>query len=260
MSPSAEDGDGSPPALVQDHGQPAQDHGQPAQDHGQPAQDHGQRVQDGGDRVRDHGQPPGVVSESPPRVPIDGFAVASLISGLLGLIPLAVIFGPVALARIARTGARGRALAITGLALGGTWAVAAALAIAVMIVIPRHTARPVALPKAFSLHTGDCINSAANGVSDMHVLACGQPHDGEVFATFRLAGQRYPGAAALRHKAGQGCASRLSGYVNPQLAALLDESYIYPSSSAWAAGERTVVCTAFGTDGKLIGSVRTATG
>ena len=239
MSPSAEDGDGSPAALVQDHDQRAPDHGQ---------------------QVQDHAQQPDAVSESQPRARIDGFAVASLVSGLLGLIPLAVIFGPVALARIARTGARGRALAITGLALGGTWAVAAAVAIAAMIVIPRHTARPVSLPKAFSLHTGDCINAAANGVSGMHVLACGQPHDGEVFATFRLAGVRYPGAAALRHQAGRGCASRLSGYVTPQLSALLDESYIYPSSSAWAAGERTVVCTVFGTDGKLIGSVRTATG
>jgi Septum formation/Domain of unknown function (DUF4190) len=246
MSPSAEDGDGSPAALVQDYGRQVQDHGRRAQDQGQ--------------RAPDDGPPPGLASESRPRAPVDGFAVASLISGLLGLIPLAVIFGPVALSRIARTGARGRALAITGLALGGTWAVAAALAIAAMIVIPRHTARPVALPQAFSLRTGDCINAAANGVSGLHVLACGQPHDGEVYATYRLAGQRYPGAAALRHKAGQGCASRLSGYVNPQLSALLDESYIYPSSSAWGAGERTVVCTVFGTDGKLIGSVRTTAG
>jgi Domain of unknown function (DUF4190)/Septum formation len=239
MNPSAEDGDGSPAALVQDDRQ---------------------RVQDDRQRVQDDGQQPGAVSEPQPRAPIDGFAVASLITGLLGLIPLAVIFGPVALSRIARTGARGRALAIAGLALGGTWAVAAALAITAMIIIPRHTTQPVALPKAFSLRTGDCINSAANGVSGVHVLACGQPHDGEVFATFRLASHSYPGAAALRHKAGQGCASRLSGYVNPQLSALLDESYIYPSSGAWAAGERTVVCTVFGTDGKLIGSVRTAAG
>jgi hypothetical protein len=50
-----------------------------------------------------------------------------LISGILALVPLAVIFGPVALSRIARTGARGRTLAITGLAPGGTWAIAAAL-------------------------------------------------------------------------------------------------------------------------------------
>lgn len=222
MNPSAEDGDGSPMALAQDHG-----------------------------------EQPGAVSEPPARPPIDGFAVASLISGILALIPLAVTFGPIALSRIARTGARGRALAITGLALGGTWAVAAAIAVAVLIT-QRPPAATAVFPKVFSLRTGDCINSAPNGLSRLHVLSCGQPHDGEVFSTFRLAGSHYPGAAALRQKANQGCGSRLSGYMNPQLAAMLNEAYFYPSPGAWAAGERTVVCTVRSPGGKLTGSVRTA--
>jgi hypothetical protein len=208
--------------------------------------------------ARAQGEQPAAVSVPQRRAPTDGFAVASLISGILALIPLAVVFGPVALARIARTGARGRALAITGLVLGGTWAVAAAVAVAVLIT-HRPPARPVALPQVFSLRTGECINSMPNG-KDVHVLACGQPHDGEVFATFRVAGQHYPGVAALRQKASQGCGSRLSGYMNPQLSAMLDESYVYPNPGAWAAGERTVVCMARGTDGPLIGSVRTVPG
>src|ERR1039457_4210751 len=95
MNPPAEDGGGPPTALAQDHAQ-------------------------------DHGEQPVAVSVPQRRAPTDGFAVASLISGILALIPLAVIFGPVALGRIVRTGARGRALAITGLVLGGTWAGAAA--------------------------------------------------------------------------------------------------------------------------------------
>jgi hypothetical protein len=41
---------------------------------------------------------------------------------------------------------------------------------------------------------------------------------------------------------------------------MLNESYVYPSPGAWAAGERTVVCTVRGTNGKLIGSVRTMPG
>ena len=230
MNPPAEDGGGPPTALAQDHA----------------FQGHAQ----------DHGEQPGAVSVPQRRAPLDGFAVASLISGILALVPLAVIFGPVALARIARTGARGRALAITGLTLGGAWAIAAALAVA-MIISQRPPARLVTLPKVFSLRTGECINSAPNGTSGVHVLACGQPHDGEVFATFRLAGQHYPGAAAVRQQTNEGCGSRLSGYMNPQLSTMLNESYAYPGSAAWAAGERTVVCTVRGTNGKLIGSVRT---
>jgi hypothetical protein len=208
--------------------------------------------------ARDQAEQPVAGSVPQRRAPTDGFAVASLISGILALIPLAMIFGPVALARIARTGTRGRALAITGLVLGVTWAVAAAVAVAVLIT-HRPPARPVTLPKVFSLRTGECINSIPNG-TEVHVVACGQSHDGEVFATFRVAAQHYPGVAALRQKASQGCGSRLGGYMNPQLSTMLDESYVYPNSGAWAAGERTVICTVRGADGTLIGSVRSVPG
>jgi Domain of unknown function (DUF4190)/Septum formation len=234
MNPPAEDGGAPPTVLAQDHGEP-------------------------GPAERSHSERAAAASDPQRRRPTDGFAVASLISGILALVPLAVIFGPVALYRIARTGARGRPLAITGIALGGAWAVALAVTVAV-IITQRPPPRPAVLPKVFSLRTGECINSAPNGLSRLRVLACGQPHDGEVFGTFRVAAQSYPGAAALRQKAIRGCASRLSGYVNPQLSTMLSESYFYPDSGAWAAGERTVVCTVRGTDGTLIGSVRTAPG
>ena len=157
-----------------------------------------------------------------------------------------------------RSGARGRALAITGLALAGLWTVAAAIVAAAIITRPPPP-KPVTLPQVFSLRAGQCLDSGANGISGVHVLSCAQAHDAEVFATFRLAGSRYPGAAALQQRAGQGCVSRLSGYLNPQLpAASVAQSYVYPDAGAWAAGERTVVCTVHSTSGPLVGSVRAA--
>ena len=95
----------------------------------------------------------------------------------------------------------------------------------------------------------------------MTVVSCGQPHDAEVFGTFQVAGHRYPGAAAVQQQADQGCAARLSGYLNPQLSlSSLTESYVYPDAGAWAAGERTVVCTVRSASGQLTGSVRAAPG
>jgi hypothetical protein len=183
-----------------------------------------------------------------------------LISGILPLVPLTVALGPVALARIARTGARGRPLAIAGLALAGLWIVAAAMGVAALIT-HRPAPRPVTLPQVFSLRAGQCLNSSPNGISGLQVLSCGQPHNGEVFATMRVAGHRYPGAATLRQEASQGCGSRLSGYLNPQLSATtLAVAYVYPDPGAWAAGERTVVCTVRSTAGPLTGSLRAATG
>jgi len=203
----------------------------------------------------------GEAAAGPPgRPPTDGFAVATLITGIVPLVPFTLILGVVALIRIARTGARGRVLAITGLILAGLWAIAGAAAAAVLVT-HHPPAKPAALPRIFQLHTGQCLNSGLNGMSGVHVLPCSQPHSGEVFGTFQLAGHRYPGSAALQREAGSGCVSRLSGYLNPQLSASsLTESYVYPGAGAWAAGERTVVCTVRSTAGPLTGSVRGAGG
>lgn len=51
----------------------------------------------------------------------NGFAVASLILGILGVVILSVIFGCVALSQIRRRGDDGSGLAIAGLVLSGVW-------------------------------------------------------------------------------------------------------------------------------------------
>jgi hypothetical protein len=195
-----------------------------------------------------------------PRRPTDGVAVAALVSGIIAAIPVTLVLGPLALIRISHSGARGRALAITGLALAGLWTVAAAIVAAAIITRPPPP-KPVTLPHVFSLRAGQCLNSGPSGISGLQVLSCSQAHDAEVFATFGVAGSHYPGATALQQQARQGCASRLSGYLNPQLsAASLAQSFVYPDAGAWSAGERTVVCTVRGTTGPLVGSVRSAPG
>ena len=60
----------------------------------------------------------------------NGFAVAALVSGILGcslvLIVLAGVFGCVALSQIKKTGQAGRGLAIAGLVAAGVWVAAVA--------------------------------------------------------------------------------------------------------------------------------------
>jgi Septum formation len=205
----------------------------------------------------DPGRGTGSAAEPGAHAPTDGFAIATLVSGVVPAVPVTLILGPVALTRISRTGARGRALAITGLVLAGLWTIAAAIGGAVFLT-HHQPARPAVLPRAFSLRTGQCFDSSG-GLSQVSVLPCSQPHDGEVFGTFRLAGHRYPGTAAVRRQADQGCTSRLSGYLNPQLSvSSLAEFYVYPDAGAWAAGERSVVCTIHSSAGQLTGSVRDA--
>ena len=104
----------------------------------------------------------------------------------------------------------------------------------------------------FKLQTGDCITTASA------VLPCSTPHQAEVFATFSLPASAWPGTSAVRTEASTGCASRLSGYLNPQLAISLAQSYVFPDQVAWTAGTRTVICEVQATSGQLTGSVRGA--
>jgi hypothetical protein len=118
------------------------------------------------------------------------------------------------------------------------------------VVTVKHKAAAV-----FSLRPGDCINTGA-GVAFTRV-ACPTPHDAEVFATFSLTGSSWPGKKAVQQDAENGCATMLTGYLNPALAtAALAQAYVYPDQSAWQAAERTVICEVSSSTGKLTGSVR----
>lgn len=108
----------------------------------------------------------------------------------------------------------------------------------------------------FLLKTGDCFDP--QGQQSYTLVACDTPHQAEVFATFALTGTSWLGSAAIQHQASSGCASRLTEYVNPQLAISLSSTYVYPDETAWQAGTRTVICEVRATSGQLTGSVRGA--
>jgi hypothetical protein len=107
----------------------------------------------------------------------------------------------------------------------------------------------------FGLRTGDCIGLTPDG-PEVHVVPCAGSHDAEVFGTFQLSGTAWPGTAAAQQRAASGCAGLLTGYLNPQFATNLAQSYVYPGQQAWDTGERSVVCAVRAASGQLTGSVR----
>jgi hypothetical protein len=155
---------------------------------------------------------------------------------------------------------RGRRLLLILFVVTCTVAVAAAAVTVVLVTQRPRQAHAAANPlrgTVFRLHPGQCFNSRPNGIAGAHAVPCRRPHDGEIYGDFRVAGRSWPGAAALGEQARQGCQSRLSGYLNPQLNTTgLAESYAYPNEGAWAAGVHSVICEIRGTQGKLTGSVR----
>jgi hypothetical protein len=149
-------------------------------------------------------------------------------------------------------------LAVFGVVLGVIALVG--IAIGVLAVLPHglHTKTVVTYRPAavFKLRPGQCVNSGSDALS-FTLMSCSKPHDAEVFATFALTGSAWPGDATVQQEAGNGCASRLGSYLNPQLAnAGLAQEYVYPNESAWKAGERDVVCEVSSPTGPLTGSVR----
>ncbi len=149
-------------------------------------------------------------------------------------------------------------LAVVGVIFGFIALVAVAAGVLAVVTHGFHrktvvTYRPAAV---FALRPGECLDSGTSGLS-FTLLACSKPHDAEVFARFALTGSSWPGSTAVQQEAGNGCADRLGGYLNPQLASAgLAQEYIYPDQSAWHAGERTVVCEVRSPTGPLTGSVR----
>jgi hypothetical protein len=127
---------------------------------------------------------------------------------------------------------------------------------AVLLLHARTHASPAAPPSVFRLNVGECVDASRGAISSPTVVPCRRPHDAEVYARFGLAGRHWPGTAAVEARARQGCAARLSGYLNPQLATtVLAQSYVFPNQNAWNAGVRTVICEIRGTSGRLTGSV-----
>jgi Septum formation len=161
-----------------------------------------------------------------------------------------------------RTGRRRgvRLLAVAAAVVGTLVLVGAAVAV---LAVLTHGFKPKTVvtyrvAAVFSLRAGECINSSPNGLS-VTLLSCAVPHDAEVFATFGLTGTSWPGDAAVQADASNGCMSRFSSYVNPQLAtAALNQEYVFPDQQAWQAGVRTVVCEVSAASGQLTGSVRQA--
>ena len=151
-------------------------------------------------------------------------------------------------------------LAVAGIILGVIALVGVAAGVLVVIT---HGFRPKTVvtvtyrpPAVFGLRPGQCIDTGSSALK-VTVLSCARPHDAEVFAVYSLPATAWPGASTVEADASDGCASLLSGYIDPQLAAAsLTQEFVYPDKGAWQAGERTVVCEVSSDNGQLTGSLR----
>jgi len=208
----------------------------------------------------------------------DGFAIASLLLGVVGITVigavLGIIFGIMALRRIRRSGRPGRGLAVAGLAFSAIWL----LLIGAFFVLgagkgPSQpsasggpssssggpSSSPTAKPSSsastgspstnvFALHPGQCFqNPPASqtelGVTYVTVVPCTKPHNAQAFVQFTVRGTSWPGTSAIKRQADGGCHSRIKGNVQTsKVTTSMSLRYLYPLQSSWATGHRTITC------------------
>lgn len=200
----------------------------------------------------------------PPHAGTDGFAIATLVLGIIAVVPLAVIFGILALGRTGPGRQAGRGMAIAGLALAGVWTllIGAGIAVAVATAAEGDDSGQIASGgsvAATDLQEGDCLNGLGDDVTSVQTLPavpCAVAHEGEVFAVFDLPAGPYPGATAVDEQVEAGCYDRFDTYA-PRASA--DTSigifFVYPLEANWRLGDREVVCIAT-TPSPTTGSLR----
>ncbi|MEV0460608.1 DUF4190 domain-containing protein [Catellatospora methionotrophica] len=187
----------------------------------------------------------------PPRSGTNGFAIASLIFGVLGGILFGFIFGFVALSQIKKRNQNGRGMAIAGIVLSSLWtlAICAGVAIAVIAGANADTTDTTGGDdtSVHSLRIGDCLNdlSTEDEIEELPVVPCTELHDGEVYAEFKLTESTFPGIEAIEKKADPRCADLLKSYAPKAVDdPAVDTYYLYPTSESWAGGDRAVTCIA----------------
>ncbi len=188
---------------------------------------------------------------------------------------MGLVLGIVALVRIPRNGKRGKGLAIAGTAVGG--AVVALAALLLVIGGVRFSAwtvedgevfgpREPTSASLFDLREDDCF-TPDDGLPEpggdrlkstsAKVVPCDETHRGQVYGSFELRGETFPGTEAIVAETHKGCAPLLHDFALDTTALPRVRSYYYhPDRVGWASGNRTVLCWIGSASGSLEKSLR----
>ncbi|MFE2015276.1 DUF4190 domain-containing protein [Streptomyces sp. NPDC059491] len=219
-----------------------------------------------------YGQPgmpgPGAYGQ-PPRRTTNGLAVGSLVSGIVCCLPpLGLVLGLAALPQIRKRDQAGRGFAITGIALSAL----SSLLLVVGLVsggfstawhgFKENVDEASRTKSPGSLRTGQCFgddDKKADYATDVEVVDCDLPHDGEVTGRFKVTGfAKWPGDDAVDELAEKRCDTINAAYAMDTWAVPRDvwTYYYLPSKESWRLGDRSVIC-AYASEGEPFkGSVR----
>jgi Domain of unknown function (DUF4190)/Septum formation len=188
---------------------------------------------------------------------VNGLAVASFVTGLLGVFPVGLGLGIAALVKVHRSRQKGTGLAVAGIVLSSLWLlVIMALVIGGAAYVVGHAGEsPV------DLKPGACFNLPnTHRLDDVKAVPCSGPHDRQLVADVLLGDGSYPGLEADKQLTRNACVKAMSEFlIDPaELAYGAGRDNYYPEQPAWQLGDPEAYCTFASTEpgGKLTGSLR----
>ncbi|WP_456787815.1 DUF4190 domain-containing protein [Cellulomonas sp. P5_C5] len=193
-----------------------------------------------------------------PRARVEPTAVWSLVTGILGLGPVALVLAVVAFRRLAARHTRGRGLAIAGAVLGvvGTIGLVVGVTVAVLTVMgtrPLPADVPAARDaRAQQLVTGNCVLSVpADGrVDTVRVVPCAESHEAQVVTEFTFAPEAvWPGQQSADARVARACVLDAS-----EIEAGVRTVTWSPTERSWSGGDRVGLCLAVVDGGGVTGS------
>ncbi|WP_030688438.1 DUF4190 domain-containing protein [Streptomyces globisporus] len=206
-----------------------------------------------------YGGPPGapgaVPYGQPPQRSTNGLAIGSLVSGIVCCLPpLGLILGLVALPQIRKKDQTGKGLAIAGIVLSAVSSLLLVVGLASGAFSSAWNGFQKGVDEAsrskspYSLRIGQCFNDDSEGekyATDVKVVDCARPHDGEVTGDFKVTGfVKWPGDDPIDQIAQTRCEAINSSYALDTWKVPKDvwTYYYLPSSQSWRLGDRTVTC------------------
>jgi hypothetical protein len=193
-----------------------------------------------------------------PRPALEQTAVWSLVTGILGLGPVALVLAIVALRRIASRHTRGRGLAIAGGILGvlGTIALAVVGTVLVLTALAGR-ALPADVPAARDAHaqqlvTGNCLATIPDdgSVDTVRVVPCAQSHEAQVITEYSFAENAvWPGQQSADARVARACVLD-----DTEITAGVRTVTWSPTERSWAGGDRIGLCLAVVDGGGVTGS------
>ncbi|MER5204518.1 DUF4190 domain-containing protein [Streptomyces sp. NPDC002825] len=216
-----------------------------------------------------YGQPGAGPYGQPPRRSTNGLAIGSLVSGIVCCLPpLGLILGLVALPQIKKKDQTGKGLAIAGIVLSALSCLLLVVGLATggfgaaLDGFKKGMDEAAAARSTFELRTGQCFSGDGkldDYTTDVTVVDCARPHDGEVSGDFKVTGfDKWPGDDALDDLAGERCET-VNGEYAMDTWGVPDgvwTFYYLPSRESWRAGDRMVTCVFASEKKKFSGSVR----